>query len=52
MDFRGEDMAEKDEAKGHTKREFRIGSPDEALVVLWAREATIQRISLRDSSLA
>ena len=37
MGFRGKDMAEKDEAKGDTKHEFRIGGPDEALVLLWAR---------------
>jgi hypothetical protein len=37
MGFRGADMAEKDEAKQHTKPQFRIGGPDEALVLLWAR---------------
>jgi hypothetical protein len=30
-------MEEKNEKQGHTERKFRIGGPDEALVVLWAR---------------
>ncbi len=36
-DHRGDDMEERDETKEHTKPKFRIGGPDEALVVLWAR---------------
>lgn len=30
-------MEEKDEAQAPSKPKFRIGGPDEALVVLWAR---------------